>query len=588
MIIPSKELGHIPFTPMLGTQAFLHQEIEAGLAEGIHSFVVLKGGRQIGGSTYMDALSLWWLQTYSGMVGMMVSDTDDNRDYRRDVMIEMLESLPRTHRYKTRRNNPIMLAWAPNKGTDYRGSRLVFAAAGKRKDSNLGRSKGLNFSYNDEIGSWLDADAYSSIRAAQAKRHPLRLYVDISTARGVGTVFQEIWATAQKALTQKAIFVSCWRDTNNAIRAEQAELWERYAIAPPGEDERHWIKEVKRRYGVALSREFIAWYRYMLAEEFRGDEVMMAQEFGILPEECFQAAGEKFISPRTIKRLQRGMPKAPTPTGYRYRWARYITDVRVERVAAEDAELRVWEEPTPMAAYVVACHPRLSTSDRARESVVQVCRVWPDRLRLVAEYATEDAQGYQLAWASLHMRAAYQTQYTTPYFIVEVSLTGQHVMAELQRMENTGYGLPPNLEGGERNRILNMMAGIHYLYRRLDTFTGPNAQGVKIGNSPDMRARVLDGLADELEREHVECWSPETIEQLQMLRRGEKGDDDEVGGGGGSEESRALCLAMAVESWLNAMGNLTSLVAPQESEGTPGRVEEYLVANTLPWMTGGR
>ena len=51
------------------------------------------------------------------------------------------------------------------------------------------------------------------------------------------------------------------------------------------------------------------------------------------------------------------------------------------------------------------------------------------------------------------------------------------------------------------------------------------------------------------------------------LRRGEQGDADEIGGGAEQEESRAICCALAVESWLSqAMNDLMVLLPPREPE----------------------
>src|SRR5439155_6065902 len=142
LIIPSRDLGMVPLRRLYGTQTYLLDEIERGLTDGVRSFLILKGGRQIGGSTLLDALTLYWMQTFDGLVGQMVSDDLPNMKFRRKLLRQMLASLPREYRYPTNADNLDFLEWAPPNG-----STLVFDYAGIRSDSNLGRSKGLNFLY---------------------------------------------------------------------------------------------------------------------------------------------------------------------------------------------------------------------------------------------------------------------------------------------------------------------------------------------------------------------------------------------------------------------------------------------------------
>lgn len=409
--IPSRDAGVMPFTPLFGTQEYLHACLCEGLAEGVHDFICLKGGRQIGGTTYCDALCLWYLQKHAGMVGMYVSDDDENRDYRRDIVVGMLDTLPKSHRQPTRMNNRFQLAWLDNRATGYRGSRLIFGAAGKRSGSNLGRSKGINFNINDEVGSWVDQAAHSALRASRSKQHPLRLYIDVSTARGVGSVFHDIWKTAEKAVAQRAIFLAWWRHRGYALNPDDPSpdkraLWKRYASAPPTREENQWALEVTRRYGVKITRGQLAWYRWQLVEEFMGDEQMLAQEYGVLPEECFQAFGDKFISPVAVRRMRQALLDVPEPTRWRYEWADVITEAECVRVEDAKAPMRVWSEPVKEGAYVVAAHPWGSSSANARQFVVQVWRGYPDRLIQVAEYVASEGAMYQFAWVCLNFCGA--------------------------------------------------------------------------------------------------------------------------------------------------------------------------------------
>ena len=573
--IPSRDRGLVPFAPMWGSQRYLLGEIEAGLRAGIHEFVIVKG-RQLGVTTLCDALDLWYLQSYSGLTGMLVSDDDDNRDYRRDVLLQMLASLPRSHRWPVRLNNRGQLAWAaPNR------SRLLFAAAGTRLGSNLGRSRGLNFLHGDEVGTWPDAQVVAALRAALSTKHPARLYLWNSTARGFN-VFHEMWKVAQTAVTQRAIFVGWWRHEGYRIEQAARALWEAYGVAAPSPDEWLWMRAIEERYDVEIELEQLAWYRWQLAEEFVGDASLLAQEFPCLPEDAFQAFGEKFIAPALIQRLRLALPAAGAAAGYRYEWGAALDESRVVAAEPGATTLRVWEEPVPEAVYVLSAHPSWSSSPHAPQFVCQVWRAWPDRLEQVAEYATEHGAMYQFAWVIGHLAGAYRT-FVPVYLILEIGTTGLHVLNELQRLEQYGYGLSLP---ARRREIIDLVGSMRqYLFRRPDTLLSRPLLQWK--TSPQNRPWLLHGVRDELERGHVTVRSAELLDELSWLRQGEGGDHDEIAAGGTMRDDRAIAAALAVEAWLKmAMPDLLEWISPKEPDRlSPKSAEHRLVSNFLNGLT---
>jgi hypothetical protein len=202
--VRTKDLGVVPLWPLFSTQQYLVDEIRAGVERDVHEFIVLKG-RQQGATTLCDALSLFYLQTHAGLLGQLVSDDDDNMNFRRLMLRNMLDSLPRAYRFPVSVDNRGQLVFR-------NASLLLFAAAGKRDTSNnnLGRSKGINYLEADEVGAWQNDRAVSALQASLSERHPLRLYLWPSTAQGFG-VFYDMWNAAQSAVTQRAIFIGFWR-----------------------------------------------------------------------------------------------------------------------------------------------------------------------------------------------------------------------------------------------------------------------------------------------------------------------------------------------------------------------------------------
>lgn len=616
--VPTRDYGLISPWPLFGTQEWMEREILRGLEDDIHEFVILKGGRQIGGSTYWDALTLWYLQSHTGLVGSMVSDDESNRDYRRLIMLDMLASLPVEYRWRVDVNNQGHLKWSkPN------NSRLIFAAAGKRKDSNLGRSKGINFAYNDELGSWFDDRAYFSLHASYSQKHPQRLYGCVSTARGIGTVFHEVWKAAKKAKTQRAIFVSWWMHRDNRIERTQRALWSAYGEPERTAEERLWIHVIARRYGVEIEQEQLAWHRWKLVEECLGDEAFLAQEYACLPEEAFQSFGDKFISPRTVRVLRLGLDTVSPPDGYNYLWAASLDETKCVQIDANsesamlpeetsgellpsgvdetahsessdpldeehvdpDAPLLVWEEPKPEGVYIVAAHPWGSSDPDATQFVCQVWRCWPDKLVQCAEYASAEGLMYQFAWVCLHLAGAYRGLPGGAYFILEQAATGLQVQREIEFVQERRYGLSLAAKDDLRDVLGSVQ---HYLFTRPGSFR-PNPL-MQWQTSPAFRPMLIYAMQDEVERGHVDVRSRALIDELASLRRGERGDNDDVAGGRGKSAARAMTLAMSVEYWRKSvMTDLPYFVGQQTPKPEPPKeVREVLVGRFLQDVIGGQ
>lgn len=586
MLIPSRDAGLIPFR-VWGPQRYLAREFASALERDVHEFVVLKGARQVGGSTLMDALTLWWCQENAGTQGMVVSDEDDNAEYRRDVMLEMHASAPRAYKLQTLVNNRNMIRF-PN------GSRLSYKAAGVRSRAKLGRSRGLNFLYADEVGAWPDLRAVGALSASLSKHNPTRLYVYISTAQGIGTPFHDLCKAAEHVPSQKLIFLAWWmhelyqliEPTDDSSPVER-ELWETYTARRPTGDERAWMAEIRRRYGVELTRGQIGWYRWVLEAEMHGDEALRAQEYSCLPEEAFQAFGEKVIRPELIRSL-RAKPK-PEPEGLRYEWGQTLDPslggTQVVACSTEEADLLVWEQPHAHGAYVVAGHPSWSSSPSAAEFVAQVWRAYPDALVQVAEYSGDSAM-YQFAWTLLHLAGAYRT-FVPAYFIMEVGGPGYRVLKEIQLIERHGYGLSAVPTKQQLQNVLGSMQ--HYYYQKPDQLSArPSAIEWRTG--PNNRSWILHGLRDAVERGQLTIRSAALIDELAAMRRGEEGDNDIIEGGGGQSDARVMTAALAVECWLNsAMPDLLAAVQPRDVDPhAPRHTGEQLVQNYLSGILGVR
>ena len=474
------------------------------------------------------------------MVGELVSDDDNNMRYRRKVLRQMLASLPPPYRYPTNADNA---QWLEIMDPDDPAmmSTLLFDYAGVRDNSNLGRSKGLNFFYGDEVGSWRDPKAVDAIKAALSERHPHRLFFWISTARG-WNVFKQMWDEAGEAVSTRRSFVAWWM--HEGYRIDEGDpRWPRYD-GRLTRDEKVLAKSVRREYDVEIQPEQIVWYRWKCAEEFRGDETMMAQEFGWVPEQCFQAHGTKFIPSSRIFDLQQAHKRLAKPEGYRYVWGRTIDESAV--VPARDTPtLRIWEDPVPWGAYIIAGHPWGSSAPEATDWVAYVFRAWPDHLDQVAAYSSKTGTTQEFAWIMIHLAGLYRDPHL-PFRVIEVQGPGRAVEKHLQLFQEHGFGL--GAQARARGAQDFMGACRHYFWQRPDHLGGKSPT-LDIQTNPTERPFFLHMLADVIAREQMTVRDESLIASLAMLRQAESGDNDQIAGGAAQSDAHAMCAMLAVRAW---------------------------------------
>jgi hypothetical protein len=552
------------------------REIARAYEADIDTVVILKGSRQVGGTTLMDALTLFWMQYHEGMVGSKVVDSDENLVFRRDVMLQMLNAMPRSHRWPTRLSNNVVLAWGePNH------SRLVFAAAGKRQNSTLGRSRGLSFADCDEVGLWPDQRAVSALRASFSEKHPHRLFVFNGTAVG-DTVWKDMCQGAERALGQHFVFISWWQREDYQL-TKGTELFDAYALAERTEDERFWIDQVLTRYGHVITDAQLGWFRWQLAEKFLGDEDSLFQEYGPLPEMCFVAFGDKFFDRAVLRRMRVAQAAAPVPTHLRVEWTRYFDEVRVLETAPElGAPLTIWEQPQDGAMYIVGGKSGYSDNPEQPQDAAVVFRLYPDTMVQVAEYCTEESDPVRFAWLLLYLCGVYKTATRETYLAVEAGGTGRTVVDELRRMGETNYGVSPTLRRDARRLFDFSGMCQHYLYRRPDSLRGNMA--LHWQTTPSTRPMLLHGLKGQILRGEVEVQSTALLDELEMVRRGGDGQsNDTIGGAGGHRDGRVIATALAVRHYLDAaVHDVVRWIEPKTPRPQADRtVAQVLVQNWL-------
>jgi hypothetical protein len=577
LTIPTKDFsGVFRMTPLYGTQRYFLDEIATGLEAGVHDFLVLKG-RQQGITTITDALDLYWPQKFDNVQAMMIADDDPNLKVRRAILRQMFYSLPIPYRLPIHSDNEGFLEWN-------NGSRLMFAAAASRVQGSrtkLGRGRGASYIHADEFDAWTDTRAVKGLRASRSDRNPTRLYTWASTAQGHGVLW-DTWKASEHSPTTRRIFIPWFMHDHYRIEQDNRAVWDAYGREDPSEEERLWLRAVDERYGIRVAPEQVVWWRWKLATDMEGDLAMMSQEHPWLPEDAFQTFGDVFFKASLIRHLRDDLATAPTPKGYRYRWAKYLDETPVDPCEPlTPGAITVWEEPDPQGVYIVACHPAFSSTQTARDDVVQVWRAYPDALVQAAEYVLEGGGlTRHCAWAAMHLAGAYRMNRRAAdvYFVMDVEMTGLAVLQEIKRYEDNNWGLAPRPDARDLRDLKGAIR--HYYFRKPDTWAATAATEWK--SQPSYRPWILNQLRDVVDNGQTTIRSPVLVDELATVRRGEFGDADAIAAGGNAGECRVIAMAMATESWLTTVIDEIRGRFPTKAEPTKGRhVGEMLVGNYL-------
>lgn len=523
--IDSKEQGQIPLK-FLGTQQYFVDEIAQGLSEGVHNFVTLKS-RQQGITTASLALDLYWMYSHKGLQGALVTDTDDNKIKFRSQLTQYMNSLPSTGGWKVKvlENNRTQLVLKNR-------SKMLYIAAGTKKAAgNLGAGSSANLLHGTECALWGDEDGLASLIATLAETNPHRLYVWESTAYGYN-MFYQMWESAKKAKTQRAIFIGWWRNELYQLNRSSVQ-YKTYWDGSPTTDEKVWLAEIYRRYNVNLTDTQLAWYRWKLAEEIQ-ENALMEQAYPGTEEMAFQMSGSKFFSSdRANHSYKRAMEQKRD--FYRYKFGMHFEQTEFMETGEANAELSIWEYPDPKGVYVLGADPAYGSSEWADLFALQVLRCYSDKVVQVAEFKTPDINEQQFAWVIAHIAGSYR-----PCMVnLEMQGPGGAVFNEMQNLKR--YAGP---KSGALKDWYNVKDTIRdYFWRKQDSVVGGLAYQWQTTSKE--KVRMMTTLRAYFEREMIVINSPECIAEFRNVRR----DGDKIGGEGRAKDDMVISLAIATIAW---------------------------------------
>lgn len=528
--IPSKELEVPgPISPYEAQFRFL-RELDEGLSQGQFLYVVLKA-RQLGLSTIMLILDVFWLYMHPGLQGGLVADTDENRVQFRETITQMLENLPRGFRIKVKRHNRSGLVLS-------NGSRLQYMVAGKGKNPDLGRSRGLNFLHATELSSWGDQNGINSLLDTLATENPNRLYICESTAKGYN-VFWSIHKKAKLDPTQRAIFIGWWAKPLYRLKAGTAEFDQWWTTSPTLDEQEQAMEAlILQDYGWQMTTEQWAWWR---KQAFDRSESNLLQEFPWHEKVAFQVTGSPFFSNKRLTTDIAFVSSAEvTFSGYKYDLTDHFGLMKCDEVqTVAESELKIWEKPVRNARYAIGvdvAYGRSPTNDR---HCIEIYRCFADKLVQVAEWATSIPETRHVAWVLAHLAGSYRDCMIN----LEVSGPGLQVMHEMQYLrQQIATAHLRNLEPTfEAKNALDQARW--FLYHRPDT----PGQGYLYNwkTNHDNKQEMFNGLRDSYNTENVVVRSIPLLEEMVTLVQ----NGTSISASANNKDDRPFATGLAHYAW---------------------------------------
>jgi hypothetical protein len=539
LTIESKETGATILGQNLwGSQRRFLSALTAGMDAGVRDFTFLKS-RQLGETTVCMAIDLFWLFLHPGIHGVFVIDEDGNRDKFRVVLRQYARSLPKGMRYEIVDDNKTLMSF--NVGGQL--SILDFIVAGKRK-STLGASRAYRFAHLSEVANYGDETGLENFLQTLSENHPDRLFIKESTANGFNHYHTMVQAARRDKLSQRFCFIGWWaRDDQMILRSDPR--FAEYMSDPWKDEELELQEEVSREYGVLVTDEQLAWYRWR-AESRSLDEGMLHQTQPWTEKQAFVLSGRSFFPLRKVERDLATVFDGQTYeyTGYRYFLGQSLDTTSLQQVfSADDAELKVWEEPVPWGRYTIGADPAYGRSDWNDSHAITVCRCFADRIVTVAEYGSTEPETFQVTWALAHLASMYEDCYIN----LEVSGPGVAIMTELRRLKQI-LQASGSAEIVKSKSWENALDGIKwYLYHRPDSLGKGYAYAWK--TNADNKIAIMNELRDSYT--NGLCYTPSSraLEQMQYIVQ--EGAEIGPAAKGRKHDDFVFSLAFAHRAWLD-------------------------------------
>lgn len=515
--------------------------IVKGLERGAHTFQIGKA-RQLGVSTIIEALDIFWMATHPSMMGAYVIDKDKNLPAIRDKIKRYFNSFPQGFfgkKFEIENDNKDFMLFT-------NGSRLDFLTAGVgKKQTHWGEGKGYAFVHATEISKYGSPESLASFRETLSETNPDRLFIYESTSNGMNH-WREMWEEfGRDTFGKRRIFLGWWSKDLNIIKKGDPR-YKVYGVADPDPKEQELIDKVESDYGYKVTQEQLAWYRYKHSDLTASEEAMH-QNLPWTIEESFVATGHSFFQMFTLQKELERCRQIPY-SGYKYIIGNDFWSVVLEHITdrnrIEEVVLRVWEEPDPDGTYVVCLDPAWGRGGDKDRHAIQVYRCFGDKILQVAEYADNGIDTRQAAWVLCHLAGAYKNCIIN----VEINGPGGVIITELENLRER-MRIDPRfeMETGKNEHWDNFLDNARwYLYRKPDHW-GPGF--VKCWETTvKTKAQIMHAMRDKYVTEQIIIQSKPLVEEMMdVIQNG-----DAIEAPSPAHDDRVFATALAVRTWIDS------------------------------------
>lgn len=570
--INSKDQGRVCLGRTLyWGQKHVITKIFDALEADIHDIYILKS-RQLGISTLVRALIIFFTGMFPGVKGAIVFDTDNNKQESRAELEVMIKDLPASLQFPSIKGNN-------RTGLTLRNdSKVLFMSAGVRKSKTsgtLGRSVGLALATLSELCSYDNDEGLEAFEQSLSDNNPNRLYIRESTARGYNR-WWEMWEEAVKDPVHKCcIFLGWWSKESQRIDRNAVDF-SMYGTAPPTSNEIAKITSVREKYGYEVSVEQLAWIRRKMdpaaqADEDTGPEYegspVRIQEQPWTDDEAFQQTGSVFFAQEKLTELTKKHVSHKFKCYMFWAGAEFV-DMRVfEAESLRLTELKVWDEPDPDGVYVLAADPAYGENENNDRSALQIFRCYADGLDQVAEYAWPLITTYQLAWVIAALLGWYGQGHAEIQYILELNGPGMAVFNELKGLKTKldhMRSVPAIADKGLADVFRNVRT---YVYKRADSLGVGGALHFK--TNVGTKVQLMERLRDFISNGKMRVRSMSLIDEMKTVAR----DGDAIAAPNNMKDDRVIAAALACHAWESRMlPNLIATRRTREAEASRRRL----------------
>lgn len=297
--------------PLLPSQQFIVSEIgriEESIASGERQdgilINLLKGGRQIGGSTLAESINAHRATTQNNLFGLIAADIPAQSAYLFDMFERMVEGLPCWLR-------PTVTEQVKNTEIKFDGGTNIWVGSGKSvrgttgQRGQLGRGKTLSIGHLSELSTWDATDQIQGALLPTIPRSPRVFFMFESTAKGRGGWWHEHWDKSRRGIGRFIpIFIPWYAEPQKySLNCPEGWIPKETTLAHMRRCEATGAKWLHRE--VKLTKEQLFWYETTrLDYEESGQLSTFLEEYGAADDdECFQFSGKTIFGAAVIQRI---------------------------------------------------------------------------------------------------------------------------------------------------------------------------------------------------------------------------------------------------------------------------------------------